>query len=1661
MKKNHSRNTRGVTLIMVAAVLSILAALGTGFYTMTLMQSKSAVHYSDSVRAEMMAKGGIAFAIASLQQQTSEKTEDPTDPWYAVDYLNGAAKGISLPADDPGSTSTPKSKTSYSGSLSSTAGPNGDRFILGISDAASKININAGDNLAVILDNLCRAIGPPLVAANQDALQPRRWALEGATAGLFDNPNNVNDTAQNRNLYYWLYDPSNAVVWDGMAKKGTGRPKTAADGTALYGDGYAIAGYRARNGPFHTLDDIKNALTYVERNNNGVPDDPLEQLEIEVKFAALRDYITVNSWVDSSTVCVGKFEWVNDPNTSGVFDVAVDRDKSWVVDRPDIDPLNTRGSLRGCYLSIVNGHGSGQLRRIKTNGIDWIQIETINSGTVGFGGVVAGAPYPLPPGPISSYMIVAPEDARLTDVDGKDLAYSYPSNPPPAGTLAFPKTNANGTLVDEPNIDYSLRPLCIHRAPVNINTASDKVLAALFMGINVQAGHPLAIGTDSNLNKFSPSPLQPLYAAPAATATNGPAVLLAPSKPDWKSLDNVLQLEPYLLTPKGLKRIPADSGKIVFNRPMPATTQSSAPPWPTFDSQFDPRKFGYLNGYGMLDPNGTSQINEAQELAYRIIKARQRAIDPLTGKPKTASDPDPITADADAGFAGYEKGAFQSWDDLYFRVVKPWDDIRSYGALPDLSLPGRTTIPNSGNPGKTAGQGKASIARMIMAHFNCNTDILKFNPNIEWIDRWGRNFTEMEPVMVFQGSGPDWTNQQWAQSKPPLAPKGSYFIRSMRYKSDEMIDKSDMNRSTTEFSFDSGGIYEIESVGQVVHQGEVQAERKVAALVKVYDVWRESTQAQFVQGTISLATGKNHNSINGTISSGFTDRGKVVRDSTNSNAMKALDTLPEPLVPLSYKIVPYNAAFSLADVVDADTLGHDAFRRSKSASGSAAASEVPDVIANKVLPAQYDGQIVLASNTSIFDPAGDQDSFLASFNGDLDTDTSLGNGREQAKSPTDSTVRVVDTIGLLGRLNDTEVDVDPQHYDVYIVSSSAAAMQALPQQSADIITGATENAYWNNLSIRMGDLRNEGAYLGSTGTSLKDGTLKYLYGSCIAPQNGNMFNTVPPASQLQNYDPGNLNGCTLSLWFKPSWHATDNREHEFFDGGTLGDTSTGKYNHLYKSGRFSFSKPNGVSGGDGSSQFERNNDLFFGTERFDDGDLLTYLHGGTNRVNPAYLPSVNKPNQTVQTPEYETQPFRWSFTGAVWQYNVAPPADPAPYMETHYGFFQPPGNVEKPPAPNLVSAFTKTMGHPFISTQLNPEGPEWKSDYYWLDLWAPTLTTGMSGSSLRGQPAAYTTAPINAQAPNPKHQLGCFTINNVNEARAPAISWVYRSTPLDGTYAVVDELKLSKKKWTSDRIAAEQTLSRYYLPGDPTQPAQCPTFTSQTMLQSLKGFDKISSPEQVILARVTWTCFTPRFMHEYKRPGAFNRNELMATYAGASWQVALPAMPMPFKGPFDYCQYNYDIGYDAGQGWKNPAINAFKPALGVDRQPPAPNTQSHSTKGMEIEILDDSKPGPIPGFEQNIATGLFAPTSTFHNPDAVNTFVDLSVPPDARILTTVKVQNLRYRVRFRYPVSAAVDPGATTVDPARHYLLDTPVFDDISVTYYSQPRILQYREVTE
>jgi hypothetical protein len=1552
--RRSPRTSKGMTLILVAGVLAVLAALSTGFYAIALMQTKSATRYADSVRAEMMVRAGVEDGVARLRELTFRKTEDPTDPWYGVDFLNGARRRVAFACDlstnnidddgDGVKDNIEEREMPFTGSLGNSASTNSDRYLLHVSDAASKINVNAGDNLAVTLDNLCRVIGPPLTCADINALQPRVWCspICGGDPALFDPPANpagsytipawAKDTAENRDIYY-------------ARITGTERPLVNKKDEPVYGDGYAIAGFRARHGRFLNINDVKNALTYVDRDGDGKADHPLEQLEIEVKFAALRDYITTDSWVDTNTVCVGKFEWVTVDTAGGGKTICIDRDKSWVssVDdkgTPIFDPLNNRGSLVGSYVSIMNGHGAGQLRRIKSNGIDWIEVEN------GF---------EVLPGPISSYVIMAKEDAKLETLSGV------------TPTTTVPMMNSDGTLVDDPNIDYALRPLCIHRAPVNINTASDKVLEALFMGINVQHGHPMAIGTDADIQKLRELKADGTYAdPPPAGGWTGTTL--------WKVGDfpNRAQ-EPYLLTIKGLKRVPPDSGRLILDCREPWTSASKTNFDPAGDTE--DARFGYLiNNNTLGAPSflvGGGVANEAHELAFRVITARQRKIDPATGKPVVGADPDPLTT--------YEKGPFKSWDDFYFRVVKPWDDDR---------------LDPAKNPNAAK---KMSVARMIMAHFNSNTDLLKFNPNIEWIDRWGRNFTELEPVLIYN----DGVSGRPATMDPVFLPgaadamwagypfdngkqKGAYYARTYRYKSEDLIDKSDMNRSTTEFCFDSGGIFEVQSTGQVMRRGEVLAERKAEVLVKLYDVWRESTQKQFVQGSIHCGT---HAPAN---ERGTTYAGQVTRHAGVKvpNELSPLVTWPEPLVPLDYKIDKSNvpnpsASWSLRD--DVSGTQYDAYGQTKQPG-------VPDVIANRVQPAQWDGQIALATNTTKWDTGGnDMNTFLASFNGDLDTETANCSGREQAKTPRNKKIRVLDTISLLGLLNDKEVDFDPDAYDVFATNKA----------NGGVYLPLDKDSYWHNVTCRMGDLRPEGVFLGNVGTSGKDATIKYR-----------MMDGAG-GDAVRNYDPGNEtggNGHTVCMWFKPSWHGDDHIEHEFFNATNKGNLFGARYNNLVKYGKYSWACPEpsiAGRGGTGGGEHQSDNCLCYCIENSNDADWKAYLHGGTFRVTPY---------PTRESPSFHIQPFRWGFVGGR--------AQPNNTIQTvgRGGWW----------TGNTLAADGITNGiRPFIDSQRDPEGPSFNARYYWAQLDIACQGTSFDLGEANHQEAAWSAAPIKADGGTSKK--GVFGANNLNQ---DVNNWLYRSTPLDGTLAVIDEMKISKNAWSTQRLHDEMTLSRYYLPPDPSDKLMCPLFISQTMLQSIRGFDKKNGDEMVTLARLSWTVFTPRFMWESKKPMRQRFEKIMRAKAQAN-----------FRGPFDYIQYNMDVLPSDGEA----GLNAPVAALGVDRPTPVDyGGQSHASKGVEIELIDSKTPDPAAPALAN---------KTFTNPDAFNPIGDPATP------IKVKTSQLRYRVRFRYPMDSLVANhygiNQADVTPNDYYLLDTPVFDDISITYFTKPKYLSYRQITE
>lgn len=296
---------------------------------------------------------------------------------------------------------------------------------------------------------------------------------------------------------------------------------------------------------------------------------------------------------------------------------------------------------------------------------------------------------------------------------------------------------------------------------------------------------------------------------------------------------------------------------------------------------------------------------------------------------------------------------------------------------------------------------------------------------------------------------------------------------------------------------------------------------------------------------------------------------------------------------------------------------------------------------------------------------------------------------------------------------------------------------------------------------------------------------------------------------------------------------------------------------------------------------------------------------------------------------------------------------------------------------------------------------------------------------------------------------------------------IYKQQPSDTTMAVVDELRISKKAWSSPEIHDVMTLSRYYLPKEPSDWKQCPTFISQSLVQSQEGH-MATSDDLVAPARVSWNVFTPRFMHEYKNPdGRYKRKENITGNVGGQ------APEVAFRGPFDYAQYNWDIGYDAKCGWKSDGINAPNKHLRVDRVAPIPGEQSHWSKGVEVSLVHfpassssiPAIPPPLQGYVYDKTTNKFTavkgPSGAFTDPEADNCFVDPSKPG---VRVHVKAGELHYLVRFRYPVDLQhVDTkgSSPTVDPKTQYLLDTPVFDDISIVYIQAPKILAFKEAVE
>jgi hypothetical protein len=163
---------------------TVLVALATGFFIMTLSQTRSTTRYSDSNRAKFLTDAGVNYVVATPRNDLFQSGEDPSAAWFMTNYLRGAR--------GPFLTQLNLSVRRASRCLRQFAwkhGWNRERPLhFGNRRRRQKISANAGDNLAVILDNLSQAILAPLISADTGYLQPRRRAAEDADAATYAPP---------------------------------------------------------------------------------------------------------------------------------------------------------------------------------------------------------------------------------------------------------------------------------------------------------------------------------------------------------------------------------------------------------------------------------------------------------------------------------------------------------------------------------------------------------------------------------------------------------------------------------------------------------------------------------------------------------------------------------------------------------------------------------------------------------------------------------------------------------------------------------------------------------------------------------------------------------------------------------------------------------------------------------------------------------------------------------------------------------------------------------------------------------------------------------------------------------------------------------------------------------------------------------------------------------------------------------------------------------------------------------------------------------------------------------------------------------------------------------------------------------------------------------
>jgi hypothetical protein len=1004
----------------------------------------------------------------------------------------------------------------------------------------------------------------------------------------------------------------------------------------------------------------------------------------------------------------------------------------------------------------------------------------------------------------------------------------------------------------------------------------------------------------------------------------------------------------------------------------------------------------------------------------------------------------------------------------------------------------------------------------------------------------------------------------------------------LRVRPGELLDKSDLNIGTTEFCFDSGGIYDIQSVGRVYDRSKsVTAERKLRALVKIYDVWRESTQREFVCGRISTAgqadpgnplrkrTGLSHEqrvgsvAVDEVVADEFT--GKITSTNRGRPERKALTTLPEALAPKNMVLGHGGYTVTAALALGATSGFADYVPKHLNSSGAVK-------FGPGIQPAGFDGQIVLATNQFVTgaDAAsvnlpGQEDLYMfIGFTGGGAADFARGNPLPQWQEDEDEDnpglrkqYFPLEFTSVVGIVDDKGFDVNPSYSEDGLVCIEGEG--------------------------RGGDLRPDGLYLGVVGQELLDGSFEYLTAQnfkylCSSKYSQNVTNswltegtyciwikpnwhhgTVMPASLPINYDPwaagfeeknhavrdnelqrgshvlmrnykidknrnnwGSIfqtNGATTryttnGVGYEAIGYVRDRFEHELFSG-TVAVNQTGKtgnWSHYFrfdKAGDCFNSNTDldsyiGMHPGDGQTKsnigLQEFGGLHIGFEfDSDTDDWECWIPGMLYpNVRGAGAPPLLNPGR----PYYQMCPFRWFFMGATWNYY----ADPSPVnidSSIHYkeGGHTNYGHPRETEVWNITNVDGTSKAYESQKTQ-DVTSPDTKQPIEHLGLilhgraFIDTMRTWNRQPVFAGSvvdiDGAYDLEDWAYEQYGTMYHCGRYPLQKpivndvwgINRAGGRRGMWgeenggnMYQRQ-FSGTYATIDDIRIHGWKTAINEQThrwpktERERIGRYYLPVDPAYGAQSvlqqianetePSFTSQSLYDSETRQSYAFAPGeedmQVEVCTVRWTVFTPffcvdkvdsanwmqsnndwRFHYDWYFRDPYGSSRFASTYR--NW--ASPAQIRLF------CK--------TGQG-KLAQINSA--AFHSDISNYGVASRVSSQRGCKVKVQARNRAGGLTWFPAR--KGLFYEYPEGGYEDiAVGCTEDgwqqILIDPVTKEHPKCLPRDVKYRVFFR--LSMREYTGGLLNKTA--VLLDTPVFDDITITYMRRPKVLEWRDVSE